>query len=107
MRRSDIPEPLTDVRLWPSVDPGALQPPPRAIYQQREQAIHAYLLGVPLADIARNNMIDASFLTRLLARCLALHTDGRIQASEGLFRMPALRHTAGADKRTAGRRAAA
>ena len=45
MRRSDIPEPLTDVRLWPSVDPGALEPPRRAIYQQREQAIHAYLLG--------------------------------------------------------------
>ena len=73
MRRSDIPEPLTDVRLWPSVDPGALEPPRRAIYQQREQAIHAYLLGVPLADIARNNKIDASFLTRLLARCRFAH----------------------------------
>lgn len=107
MRRSDIPEPLTDVRLWPSVDPGALEPPRRAIYQQREQAIHAYLLGVPLADIARNNKIDASFLTRLLARCLALHTDGRIQGFRGLIPHARVRHTAGADKRTAGGRAAA
>ena len=102
MRRSDIPEPLTDVRLWPSVDPGALEPPRRAIYQQREQAIHAYLLGVPLADIARNNKIDASFLTRLLARCLALHTDGRIQGFRGLIphaRAKAYRRSRQADRR--------
>ncbi|MFL9876699.1 integrase [Paraburkholderia megapolitana] len=103
MRRNDIPEPLTDVRLWPSVDPLALDSSRRAIYHRREQAILAYLNGVPVADIVRAHRIDASFLSRLLSRCLGAHTDGRIHGFRGLIphaRAKSYRRSKRADRRT-------
>jgi hypothetical protein len=54
-------------------------------YQQREQAVLAYLNGAPIVDIVRDHKIDASFLSRLLTRCIAAHTDGRIQGFRGLI----------------------
>lgn len=103
MRRSDIPEPLTDVQAWPSVDPGALDSSRRAIYQQREQAILAYLSGAPIVDIVRGHKIDVRFLSRLLTRCLAAHTDGRIQGFRGLIphaRAKTYRRSKRADRQT-------
>jgi putative transposase len=103
VRRSDIPEPLTDLQAWPSVDPGALDSSRRAIYQQREQAILAYLSGAPIVDIVRGHKIDVRFLSRLLTRCLAAHTDGRIQGFRGLIphaRAKTYRRSKRADRQT-------
>ncbi|MBK5124366.1 hypothetical protein IQ288_31505 [Burkholderia sp. R-69980] len=36
-------------------------------------------------DIVRDHKIDVRFLSRLLTRCLAAHTDGRIQGFRGLI----------------------
>jgi transposase InsO family protein len=78
MRRNEIPGALNDPLAWPGVDPSALDADRRAIYQQREQAVIAYLLGTPLADIERNFLVDRRTLTRLIERCLTAHADGRI-----------------------------
>jgi putative transposase len=103
VRRSDIPEPLTNLQAWPSVDPGALDSSRRTIYQQREQAILAYLNGAPIVDIVRDHKIDVRFLSRLLTRCLAAHTDGRIQGFRGLIphaRAKTYRRSKRADRQT-------
>ncbi|WP_251108061.1 integrase [Burkholderia glumae] len=85
MKRSDIPEPLTDCSSWPGVDPAAIDPERLPVYRQRERAIQAYLRGTPLADLKRDFDINRGTLTRLLERCLASHPDGRIQGFRGLI----------------------
>lgn len=85
MKRSEIPEPLTDCRSWPGVDPSAIDPKRLPVYLQREGAIQAYLRGAPLADLTRDFGINRGTLTRLLERCLASHPDGRIQGFRGLI----------------------
>ena len=54
MRRNEIPDSLSDPTIWPGVDPSALGKERRVIYQLREQAVHAYLLGTPLTQIERD-----------------------------------------------------
>lgn len=85
MRRNEIPGTLSDPLTWPGVDPSALDAGRRAIYQQREQAVIAYLLGTPLADIERNFRVDRRTLTRLIERCLTAHADGRILGLRALI----------------------
>ena len=85
MKRSEIPEPLTDCRSWPGVDTSAIDPDRLPVYLQREGAIQAYLRGAPLADLTRDFGINRGTLTRLLERCLASHPDGRIQGFRGLI----------------------
>ncbi|MDR5785299.1 integrase [Caballeronia sp. LP003] len=85
MRRSDIPEALTDASVWPGVDPSAMDPERLAIYRRREGAIQAYLRGARSADLKRDFGIARGALNRLIERCLAFHQDGRIQGFRGLI----------------------
>jgi len=45
MRRTDIPEQLTDLSLWPGVDASALEPERQTVYLRRERAIRCYFEG--------------------------------------------------------------
>lgn len=85
MRRNEIPDSLSDPTIWPGVDPSALGTERRAIYQLREQAVHAYLLGTPLTQIERNFGVNRGTLQRLIERCLTPHVDGRIQGLRALI----------------------
>lgn len=85
MRRNEIPDALNDPSTWPGVDASALDIQRRVIYQQREQAVFAYLLGTTLADIERNFRVDRRTLMRLIERCLAAHADGRIHGLRALI----------------------
>ncbi|CAL8481664.1 protein of unknown function (plasmid) [Caballeronia sp. S22] len=85
MRRSDIPEALTDASVWPGIDPSAMDPERLAIYRRREGAIQAYLRGARLADLKRDFGIARGALNRLIERCLTFNQDGRIQGFRGLI----------------------
>lgn len=85
MRRNEIPESLNDPSTWPGVDPSALDTERRATYLRREQAVHAYLSGTPLAEIERNCRVNRGTLQRLVERCLMPHADGRIQGLRALI----------------------
>ncbi len=85
MRRSEVPESLADPTTWPGVDVSALTQERREIYQRRERAVCAYLRGEPLADIERYFGVDLTSLSRLVARCLTPHPDGRIQGLRALI----------------------
>ncbi len=85
MRRNEIPESLSDPTMWPGVDPSALDAERRATYQLRENAVHAYLRGTPLAQIERDFGVNRGTLQRLIERCLTPHADGRIQGLRALI----------------------
>jgi transposase InsO family protein len=104
MRRNEIPESLIDPAIWPGVDRSALDAERAATYQLRENAVYAYLLGTPLAQIERDFGVNRGTLQRLIERCLTPHADGRIQGLRALIPhtraksyrriVPALRRTA-------------
>ena len=85
MRRGDVPEALTDPSLWPTVDVSALTDDRRDVYQRREQAVSAYLRGESLIDIEHRFNVHRVSLSRLVARCLSQHQDGRIQGLRALI----------------------
>ena len=85
MHRSEVPPALIDPTTWPGVDVSALPDERRAVFEQRERAIYAYLRGDHLAAIERSFSVNRSSLTRLLTRCLAPHDDGRIQGLRALI----------------------
>jgi len=85
MRRSEIPAALSDPGTWPGVDLNALSQDRRSVFEQRERAIYAYLRGDQLADVERTFGVRRSSLTRLLARCLSPHPDGRIYGLRALI----------------------
>lgn len=85
MRRKDIPEALTQLATWPSVDPNAMSGDDRKQYYQREQAIHAYFNGEPLASIEKRFNMRRGTLLWFVNRCIAPHADGRIQGFRGLI----------------------
>ena len=85
MRRNEIPESLSDPTMWPGVDPSALDAERRVTYQLRENAVHAYLRGTPLAQIERDFGVNRGTLQRLIERCLTPHADGRIQGLRALI----------------------
>ena len=57
----------------------------RAVFEQRERAVYAYLRNEHLADIERSTGVNRASLTRLIGRCLAPHDDGRIQGLRALI----------------------
>ena len=85
MHRSEVPPALVDPTTWPGVDVSALSEERRAVFEQRERAVYAYLRGDHLAAIERGFGVNRSSLTRLLERCLTPHTDGRIQGLRALI----------------------
>ena len=85
MHRSEVSAALIDPTTWPGVDVSALSKERRATFEQRERAIYAYLRGDHLAAIEHRFGVNRSSLTRLLTRCLAPHTDGRIQGLRALI----------------------
>ena len=85
MHRSEVPPALIDPTTWPGVDISALSEERRAVFEQRERAIYAYLRGDHLAAIEHSFGVNRSSLTRLLERCLSPHSDGRIQGLRTLI----------------------
>ena len=85
MRRKDIPASLTNLAVWPGVDPSALGPNDREPYRRREEAIRGYFAGESLAEIEKRLGIGRRSLLRFLDRCIAPHADGRIHGFRGLI----------------------
>jgi hypothetical protein len=85
MRRKNVPAELTNLSLWPAVDPSALDEVARHLYLQREQAVHAYFNGERLALIERRFGVRRNSVNWLVDRCIAPHADGRIQGFRGLI----------------------
>lgn len=77
--RRSLPEEFRDASVWPQVDLTGLDSPLRELVERRQRAIRAYLEGHAVGLIARECGIERSDLLRYLNRCVALHTDGRIQ----------------------------
>lgn len=85
MRRKDIPEALTNLALWPSVDPSAMNEPAHAQYRLREDAINAYFSGEPLGAIEDRLGVKRATIGWFVNRCISPHPDGRIQGYRGLI----------------------
>lgn len=85
MRRKDIPEALTNLALWPSVDPSALDAHALAQYRLREDAINAYFRGEPLSAIEERLGVKRATISWFVNRCISPHTDGRVQGFRGLI----------------------
>lgn len=82
-RRSDLQ--AIDSTGWPSVDVNALDEQTRAIYAQRHRAIVRFLAGETVRQIATQTQVANRSIYRLLARCLAIHPDGRVHGYRGLL----------------------
>lgn len=85
MRRKDIPEALTNLALWPSIDVTALDADSHAQYRLREDAIHAYFSGESLDSIEERLGAKRGTLYWFIERCITPHPDGRIQGFRGLI----------------------
>ena len=75
-RRSDLR--AIDCANWPGVDVNALDEATRVIYAQRQRAIERYLAGDTVRKITQQTQLANRNIYRLLARCLAMHPDGRV-----------------------------
>jgi len=85
VRRKDIPEALTNLALWPSVDPSALDAHSHAQYKLREDAINAYFSGASLGAIEERLGVKRATIGWFVNRCISPHPDGRIQGYRGLI----------------------
>ena len=85
MRRKDIPEALTNLALWPGVDLSALDAGLHTQYKLREDAIHAYFGCESLDVIEKRFGVKRGALYWFIDRCVAAHSDGRIQGFRGLI----------------------
>lgn len=87
VRRNAMPESLRDIDIWPSIDKSALPPAQRAAYDKNEQAVRLFVADdrVSMREIERRTGVKPEQLYRLLGRCLARDSDGRIQGLRGLM----------------------
>jgi putative transposase len=82
--RKNLPVELRDMRVWPAVDTSLLEESQRAEIVRRQRAVTAYLNNLPVDAIWRDCRIRRHVLLRLLNRCLAIHSDGRIHGWRAL-----------------------
>ena len=82
-RRTDLR--AIDCANWPGVDVNALDEATRVIYAQRQRAIECYLAGDTVRKITQQTQLANRNIYRLLARCLAMHPDGRVYGFRGLL----------------------
>ena len=86
MRRKDIPEEITNLSLWPGVDPSALDDASRQQYSLRADAIRAlFPVASALKSIERRLGVQRGTIYWFIDRCIAPHSDGRIQGYRGLI----------------------
>jgi putative transposase len=85
IKRSAIPELLSDLAVWPTVDPTGLSKDHKATLESRSEAIRLFVedRGVSLAEIKRKTGVHREQLYRLLERCLRRDADGRIYGFRG------------------------
>lgn len=83
--RDALPPEIRDVTLWPSVDPSALNKKNKQIYENRERAIKLYLNGVAHKTISQETGISRSQTSKLIKKCLLVHSDGKIFGFRGLL----------------------
>ena len=87
IKRSAIPELLSDVSRWPTVDASSLPAAANETYTRREEAVRIFIeeSDVTLVEIRKRTGVHREQVYRLLARCISLHEDGRIQGFRGLL----------------------
>ncbi len=85
--RSTLDPEISDTSLWPTVDEQVIKGPEsrRRLYINRAKAITLYLEGVPGKKIEANTNIPIREISRLRARCLKTHPDGRIWGFRALI----------------------
>ena len=78
--RSSFPEQLSDLASWPSVDISALSEADALVFTSRREAIALYVNEplLPMRTILAKTGVEPKTVYRLIDRCLAKHTDGRI-----------------------------
>ncbi|AKJ29432.1 hypothetical protein [Caldimonas brevitalea] len=84
--RSAIPELLNDLTRWPTVDEDALPEAHRDNYRRREEAVRLFVQerDLPLQEIFQRTGVQRAQLYRMIARCLAVDSEGRLQGFRGL-----------------------
>lgn len=84
--RKSIPVELKALETWPTVDHTALEATRRATFQQRAEAIRLFVLSsdLPLVEIEARTGVSRRSFVRLFGRCVARHSDGRIQGFRAL-----------------------
>lgn len=83
--RSAIPEGLADISGWPSVDPTAIPEERQAQFDQNVEAVRLFVEEpeVTIAEIKRRTRVHPEQLYRLLNRCMAIDSNGRIYGFRG------------------------
>jgi putative transposase len=78
--RGSIPGHLRDLSAWPTVDVSALDEGDRASFTSRRRAIELFVEypNMSLSSIKSQTGVDPKSLYRMIERCLAKHSDGRI-----------------------------
>lgn len=75
---SSLPEWLKDTSRWPALDMSQMPESQAETYAKYQRAITAYVRGTSLAAVARDAGIPRTKISKKLARCLTLASDGAI-----------------------------
>lgn len=83
--RLSIPEALTRLDTWPTVDVSALSSERRDTFQKRCHAITVYITEPKhsVSSITSETGVDRKTLRRLVDRCTTVHPDGRLYGFRG------------------------
>lgn len=78
--RSSFPEQLSDLASWPTVDISALSEADALVFIARREAIELYVNEplLPMRAILAKTGVEPKTVYRLIDRCLAKHSDGRM-----------------------------
>lgn len=87
IKRSAIPELLSDLSTWPTVDTSSFDESDRAKFNSAAEAVRLFVeeRDVTLAEIKRLTGVHREQLYRQLSRCLSKAEDGRIQGFRALI----------------------
>jgi len=83
--RGGVPESLSHLESWPTVDLMALPPKDRAGFKARCEAIRLFLeqSSMPVSAIAEATGVQPAAIYRALKRCWTKHSDGQIYGFRG------------------------
>lgn len=84
--RRTLPAEFADYREWPACETSLLDQADLALFQQRREALVAYLSGLPTAAIASRFGIERTEVLRYLNRCVAIMGDGQIVGWAGILK---------------------
>lgn len=77
---------MTDIELWPSLDPFALDTSLRDDFIRKRAAVFQYAQGVSLNDIKKDTGVSRQHLYYLLDRCGSLALDGKVMGFRALLK---------------------